>query len=117
MSRDEKQSTLRLAFGVHRGPQDAPAKILRQIDSEAQAVAVSIRAGRHKLAYVAACLGVSESYVSLIRAGKRDMPERLVAAFCAATGSNLLAQYIALEAALGEVSDVKRLADELRAAA
>ena len=50
---------LQLSFGVHHAPRSAPQKVLRQIDTEAQALAVSIAAGGHKLAYVAACIGKS----------------------------------------------------------
>src|SRR5690606_16350420 len=63
MQRPETSGTLNLAFGVHSAPKDAPAKVLRQIESEAQALAVAIRAGGHKLEYVAACIGKSRSYV------------------------------------------------------
>jgi hypothetical protein len=108
---------LKLAFGVHRQPTPAPGKVLRQVESEAQALAVSIRAGHHKLAYVAACIGKSVAYVSRLQSGKRPIPERLVAPLCAATGSNLLRQYLDLQTALGEVCEVSRLADMLRAAA
>jgi hypothetical protein len=109
-----QQTPLRLAFGVHNAPKDAPAKVVRQIESDAQALAVSIRAGSHKLAYIAACIGKTEAYVSMLRNGKRPIPDRLVRPLCAATGSNLLQQYRDLEAALGEVSAVSRLADMLR---
>ena len=78
MSRDETQNTLKLAFGVHNAPVDAPAKVLRQIESEAQALAVSMRAGGHKAAYIAACIARHESYVSLMRSGKRSIPDKLV---------------------------------------
>lgn len=94
------QSELRLAFGVHHAPSDAPANVLRLIQSEAQALDVSIRAGGHKAAYIAACIGKSESYVSRLRNGERPIPEKLVDALCAATGSNLLRQFIALQRAL-----------------
>ena len=111
------QNSLKLAFGVHRGPQDAPAKVLRQVDSEAMALAVSIRAGGHKLDYVAACIGKSRAYVSRLQKGKRPIPPKLVMPLCAATGSNLLRQFLALQNALGQVSEVSRLADLLREAA
>lgn len=113
------QDTLRLAFGVHRAPQDAPAKLLRQIDSEAQAIAVSIKASGLKLAAIGACLNKSEGYVSRLRSGKRPIPERLVAPLCAATGTNLLRQYRDLQAALADTCasrEVERLAAMLRAA-
>jgi hypothetical protein len=110
------QKTLPLAFGVHHAPKDAPPKVVRQIESEAQALAVSIAAGNHKLAYIAACIGKSRAYVSRMQNGARPIPDRLIAPLCAATGSNLLRQYRALETALGEVSEVERLASLMRAA-
>lgn len=111
------QNSLRLAFGVHNAPTDAPAKVVRQVESEAQALAVSIAAGSHKLDYVAACIGRSRSYVSRMQTGSAPIPGRLVGPLCAATGSNLLRQYIELQRALSGESDVQRLAGLLRAAA
>lgn len=111
------QNVLPLAFGVHHAPKDAPAQVLRQIESEAQALAVSIAAGNHKLAYIAACIGKSHTYISLMQSGKRPIPSRLVGPLCAATGSNLLRQFRQLQTALGEVCEVERLADMLRQAA
>lgn len=117
MQSDDKQNTLRLAFGVHHAPKDAPAKLVRRMDDDAMALAVSMRAAGCKLAYVAACVGRSESYVSLLRSGKRAIPDKLVGPLCAATGSNLLRQFRQLQTALGEVCEVERLADMLRQAA
>ncbi|WP_202844751.1 hypothetical protein [Luteimonas saliphila] len=111
------QQELRLAFGVHRAPVDAPAKVLRQIESEAMALAVSMKAGGHKLASVAAAIGKSEGYVSRMRKGLRPIPHRLVGPLCGATGSNLLRQYIDLQRALEGACEVTRLAEQLRAAA
>lgn len=111
------QTHLPLAFGVHHAAKDAPAKVVRQLDSEAQALAVSILSGGHKLDYVASCIGKSRSYVSRMQRGSAPIPDRLVRPLCAATGSNLLAQYRALQAALGEVCEVSRLASLLRSAA
>ena len=116
MQSDAKQNTLKLAFGVHRAPTPAPAKLLRQVESDAQALAVSMRAGGHKLAYVAACIGKSRAYVSRMQTGKRPIPHRLVAPLCAATGTLLLRQFIDLQRALEGQSETTRLADLLRAA-
>lgn len=110
------QSILPLAFGAHHAPVDAPAKLVRQLDSEAQALAVAIRAGGHKLDYIAARIGKSRAYVSRMQNGERPIPHKLIPLLCAATGSNLLKQYRDLEAALGEVCPVDRLASMLRAA-
>ena len=111
------QASLPLAFGVHHAPTDAPERVVRQIESGAQALAVSIAAGGHKLDYVAACIGKSRGYVSRLQSGHRPIPERLVGPLCAATGSNLLRQVIALREAMEAPSDVVRLARLLRAAA
>lgn len=110
------QNSLKLAFGVHRAPTDAPAKVVRQVESEAQALAVSIAAGNHKLDYIAACIGKSKSYVSRMQTGSAPIPDRLVGALCAATGSNLLRQHVALQRALN-VCDTQRLVELLRSAA
>lgn len=108
---------LKLAFGVSRPANPAPSKVLRQVESEAQALAVSIAAGNHKLAYIAACIGKSTAYVSRLQSGKRPIPSRLIAPLCAATGSLLLAQFIELQRALEGVGEVERLAEMLREAA
>lgn len=114
------QSSLPLAFGVHRAPTDAPSKLLRQIESEAQALAVSIAAGHHKLDYVAACIGKSRAYVSRLQSGKRPIPDKLIKPLCAATGSNLLTQFRDLQDALSQCEQerdaVRRLARLLEAA-
>ena len=120
MATGDKQNTLKLAFGLHRGPTPAPAKLLRQVESDAQALAVSIRAGGHKLAYIAACIGKSEAYVCQLRKGARPIPEPLVLPLCAATGSLLLRQFRDLQAAIEGVTEqreVDRLAAMLREAA
>lgn len=96
MSSESPQTALRLAWGVHRGPVDAPRKIvaacLAHDDPLPMALAVSMRAGGHKLASVAAATGFDVSYVCLLRSGKRRITKELVAPLCAATGSNLLRQ-------------------------
>jgi hypothetical protein len=117
MATSGDQNTLRLAFGAHHAPSAAPAKVLRQIESAAQALAVSIAAGNFKLDYIAACIGKSRAYVSRLQTGKRAIPSRLVMPLCAATGSLLLRQFMELQSALGDVSDVERIAQVLRDAA
>lgn len=110
------QGNLRLAFGVHKAPKDAPAKLVRAIESDALALAVCMKASGSKLAYMAAALGVSVAYVSRMRAGKRPIPEKLVQAICNATGSNLLQQVRDLNAVI-ERDEVAELAEMLRSAA
>lgn len=117
LATDGNQTLLPLAFGVHNAPADAPAKLLRLIETEAQALAVSIAARHHKLDYIAARIGKSRGYVSRMQSGDRPIPDRLVAPLCAATGSNLLQQFRQLQAALADVCDVERLAQMMRASA
>jgi hypothetical protein len=118
MATTGKQNTLRLAFGVsHNNPKPAPAKVLRQVECAAQALAISIRAGNHKLAYVGQCIGKSEGYVSRMATGRRPIPRKLIQPLCVATGSLLLQQFHDLEDAMNGVDEVSRLADLLREAA
>jgi len=117
MATDGNQIPMRLAFGVHNAPRNAPAHVLRQVESEAQALAVSILAGHHKLEYIGACIGKSKAYVSRLQNGKRAIPDKLVGPLCAATGSNLLRQFIDLQRAIEQHSEpARRLADLMRAA-
>lgn len=116
MATDGNQKSLSLAFGAHHAPKDAPPKVVRQVESEAQALAVSIAAGHHKLDYIAACVGKSRSYISRLQRGERPIPRKLVGPLCAATGSNLLRQYLELQRALEGQGEVERLAELLRAA-
>jgi len=114
------QTTLRLAFGVHHAPKPALKCVIRQVDSEAQALAVSIAAGSHKLDYIAACIGKSRSYISRLQTGSAPIPERLVMPLCAATGSLLLRQFRDMQEAIEGVTEaraVDRLAAMLRDAA
>lgn len=117
------QRKLPLIAPMQGAPADAPAALLRMIGSESEAVAVSLAAAGAKLAFIAASLGVSESLASLYRSGKRRIPDRRVASFCYATGTNLLRQYRELQEALQEVVGkpdrrlrIERMARELRAA-
>jgi ribosome-binding protein aMBF1 (putative translation factor) len=102
-----------------RKPKDAPPKLVRMIESEPQAVAVAIKASGLKLAYIAALIGKSESYVSRIRSGQRPMPDKLVKPFCRAVGSRLLEQYRDLVAAMEQsaTDDIRRMAAMLQEAA
>lgn len=107
-------------FQLVHPPKDVDPKVLRQIESDAQALAVSICAGGHKLASVGHAIGKSESYISRLVNGKRPIPEKLIAPLCNATGSNLLRQYRDLCDAMAETTErrqVERLAALMRAAA
>lgn len=117
MATTGNQKSFPLAFGGLRVLPDAPAKVLRQLENEAQALAVAIKAGGHKLEFVAASIGKSKAYVSRMQNGERRIPEKLVGPLCAATGTNLLAQFMALQQALADTCEVTRLAELMRRAA
>jgi DNA-binding transcriptional regulator YdaS (Cro superfamily) len=109
----QKNITFSRDFQLVHPPKDADRKVLGQIESDAQALAVSIRAGGHKLASVGHAIGKSESYVSRMCSGKRPIPEKLVDPICRATGCNLLRQFRDLQDAMADTSqrrEVDRLA-------
>lgn len=108
------QQSLSLSFGVVSAPKEAPAKVVRQVEDEAQALRIMVTASRVKLEYVAAVIGKSKAYVSMMQTGKRPIPHKLVGPLCAATGSNLLRQFIQLQRALEQPDEVQRLAAMLR---
>ncbi|WP_312252741.1 hypothetical protein [Stenotrophomonas sp.] len=109
---------LQLGIVVRRQPKNAPVQVVRQIETPDQALAVAMQAGDHKLASVATAIGKSESYVSRLRTGSRPIPRRLIQPLCDATESNLLRQFMDMQAALENPcprSEVARLAGMLRA--
>lgn len=116
------QLKLRLAFGAHHAPKDAPSNLVRQVESAAHALAISIAAGHHKLDYIAAAIGKSRAYISRLQRGERPIPIKLIKPLCAATGSNLLAQFLALQEAIQRIEaesgrqNISRLARLLEAA-
>lgn len=114
---DGPQAALRLAFGVHHAATNAPQSLVGQCETAAQALAVSIAAGHHKLDYIAACVGKSRGYISRLRSGKRSIPDRLIDPLCAATGTNLLRQWVDLHRAMDGIDEIERLAALLRSAA
>jgi plasmid maintenance system antidote protein VapI len=111
-------------IGLLKAPSNAPDSIVSRIENAAQAVRVAIVQKGLKLAYYAAEMHVSESYISRIANGQRTVPEWFVEPFCSLSGSNLLRQYLTLQQALHIAhNDLTRsqkdrqLADQLRAAA
>lgn len=98
-------------------PVDAPAAVVEQVESESMALQVMLRAAGLPQFAVADMCGISHAYMSKLQSGKRSIPHKLVAPLCAATGSNLLAQFIRLERAMSGVCEVTRLAEMMREAA
>jgi hypothetical protein len=79
-------------------PLDAPAKIVRQCETATMAMQVSLQASGLKLLACATKLRISESYLSrlinLKHSESGELPEWFVSAFCWATGTRLLEQWI-----------------------
>jgi AraC-like DNA-binding protein len=79
-------------------PRNAPDKLVRQCKTPTMAMRVSMKASGLKLLACARKLAISESYLSRLINGQHnesgDLPEWFVPAFCWATGSRLLEQYI-----------------------
>jgi DNA-binding transcriptional regulator YdaS (Cro superfamily) len=105
-----KQSQLPLISSMSRTLVSAPNSVVRQLESAAQALDVAMQASGAKGAYIAACIGKSEAYVSRMRSGKRPIPDKLIPALCQATGSNLLRQWVELQAALADDSTARLVA-------
>jgi hypothetical protein len=102
-------------------PQNAPEALVRRIESDAQAVAVSLAACGLKASYVAAALGRSPAWLSRVKGGELAMSDAQAERFCAVTGSRLLIQVRALREALAEIrgqmdaaETIRRFAAELR---
>jgi DNA-binding transcriptional regulator YdaS (Cro superfamily) len=102
-----------------RKPLDAPPNIVRQVDSARTAMRTALRIAGMKRLVLARMFGVTESYVCQIVNQRKPMPEWWGMAFAYATGSNLLKQYLALQAALHETAEradwlERKLANEMR---
>lgn len=107
---------------LKKPPVDAPAKILRQVDSARVAMRITLKCQGLKLLACARMLQISEGHLSKLVNEKEPMPEWFPMAFCYATGSNLLRQFLALQEALTETTDradwlERKLVNELRSAA
>lgn len=107
-------------------PKDADPRILALCQSAQDALRATLSAKGCKFtaAWFAARLGVSSAYLSQLRHGVKPIPAWIVAPLCHLAGTNLLRQYIELQAALrlvrAERTERERVAaivDELRRAA
>lgn len=105
-------------------PKNAPDALVRRVETDEQAIAVSIAASGLKQGYIAAAMGRSPAWLSRVKTGSLDLDDRQALRFCAVTGSNLLLQVRALREALAEINGqldaaetIRRYAAELRRAA
>jgi len=102
----------------------APDGLVRKVETDAQAIAVSITACGIKASYLAAQMSRSGAWLSRMRHGTLVMTDAQAARFCDLTGSLLLLQVRALREAMAEAmgqvtaaQQIRKLAAELRAAA
>lgn len=107
-----KQGELRL-LGLLPQPRDAAEKTLRLCESEQDAIAVSLRLARASQAKVAERMGISRSYLTMLKTGERVLTTDMLGRLCVATGCNLARQYrelqLALRIARGQVRQVDRI--------
>ena len=114
------QRELPLISVMHRAPKAASEKAVVGVHTVVEAIEVSMRGCNGKGAYLAACIGKSASYVSMLRTGERPLPQNkilranLVKAICLATGTTLLQQFLERT---DKPDRLDRLAAMLRAAA
>lgn len=98
-------------------PKDADDKTVRLCDSEEDAIAVSIVLSRCTQTEVANRMGVSRSFLTMLKRGERVLTRKMTPVFCAATGSNLIRQYRCVQSALRVMNGVQREEDRIAAIA
>lgn len=96
-------------------PRDATDKTLRLCETEQDAIAVALKLAHVSQANVARGMGISRSYLTMLKTGERVMTSALLARFCVVTGSNLVRQYrelqMALRVARGQVRQADRISE------
>lgn len=97
-----------------RGPRNADSETLRLCRSEADAIAASVALSGLTYREIAARMGVSKSLVNAMAKGDRTLPTKRTAAFCAATGTNLVRQFRAFEMALRDAQGAVRERDRMQ---
>jgi plasmid maintenance system antidote protein VapI len=105
-------------------PVDAPRAVIAQCLSNADALNVSLAMRKFSAAKYASLLGVSPAFLSYLRRGERKIPEWIIEPLCSLTGTNLLRQWLELQAALRAVrrqptdsERIETIARQLRGAA
>lgn len=105
-------------------PKPAPDALVMAAPNALAAARIAIQAAKLKQAYVARAMGISPSYLSMILGGQSKIPDDFPEALSAITGSTLMEQRLAVDAALrrarGAYTERERehaLAEQLRRAA
>lgn len=107
-----KQGELHL-LGLVPEPRNASEKTVRLCESEEDAIAVSLRLAPASQAEVARRMGISRSYLTMLKTGERTMTSALLGRFCVCTGCNLVRQYRELQLALRIARGQERQADRI----
>ncbi len=86
-------------------PINAPSQIISQCRNAQDALSASLiaKGSNYTASWFAKRLGVSGAYLSQLRHGVKPIPQWMIQPVCYLTGTNLLQQYIDLQAALREV--------------
>ena len=111
----ERQTLLPQRIEAVRSPKVADEKTLRMCDSERDAVLVSIQLSSLTYDELGARIGVTKQAVN--KWTRKGVPSKRVRAFCNATGSLLLQQYIDMQRALREITGRVREYDRIAAIA
>lgn len=98
-----------------RSPRNADERTLRMCFSEADAIVASVTLSGFTYREIAARMGKSKSLVHAMAKGERNLSHKLTAAFCNATGTNLIRQYRDMERALREAAGRQRARDRIAA--
>ena len=96
-------------------PRNADERTLRLCFSEQDAIVASIALSGRTYRELAARMGRSKSLVNAMAKGERGLSDKLTAAFCHATGTNLILQYRDMERALREAQGRARARDRMAA--
>lgn len=99
-----------------QAPQRAPQTVLTACRNEVDAMLIAMRmkpGGPFSAAWFADRLGISRSYLSEIKAGRKPFPVRLRKPFAYLTGTWLLSQYHDLQSALRAASGIESDADRI----
>ena len=96
-------------------PRNADEHTLRACFTEADAIMASIALSGLTYREIARRYGRGKTLVGLLARGERGVPKKATAAFCAATGTNLLIQYREMDRALREAMGRIRERDRIAA--
>lgn len=97
------------------GPRNADERTLRMCFTEQDAINGAILLSGMTYRDIAARMGKSKSLVNALAKGERTLTDRNTAAFCNATGNNLVRQYRDMERALREAAGRTKARDRMAA--